>query len=71
MRKIAALSIVGLAALGLTACAAQDPNTPTEAPTGDAYIEYQQVVTPSGTVPCLVYVGYKQGGLSCDWDALP
>lgn len=31
---------------------------------------YAEVETPRGTVPCIVYDGIDEGGVSCDWSGL-
>jgi uncharacterized lipoprotein YmbA len=30
-------------------------------------ITYVEVATPSGSIPCIVYDGNTEAGLSCDW----
>lgn len=45
------------AALMLAGCTAQD----------EATVWTQQVDTPNGPVTCVLYDGYKSGGVSCNW----
>ena len=33
----------------------------------DVFTEYVITLTDTRQVDCVVYSGYKQGGLSCDW----
>lgn len=67
--------VVALAGCGTVSDGSEPAGPPTvEAkPPDQGYITQvnQQVVYPNGvikTVPCLVYTGYKLGGMSCDWD---
>lgn len=58
MKRIIAISIVALLALaGCGSSGAKD----------DVYVVNVDV---NGTqVPCVVYDGYKAGGITCDWEA--
>lgn len=78
-----AVSLLGVACLlGLAGCGAK--KNPTAAPLTEAsgcdliapqdvylngHVETCTVTMPdTRRVTCIVYVGHKQGGLSCDWD---
>lgn len=68
-RTLAALSAAVLA-LTLTGCGETAPDEPGQAPVvvGDG-MYVKTVDLPDGReVTCVVYAGYKAGGLSCDWD---
>jgi hypothetical protein len=55
-----------IGALALTGCGQLGEET--NADSGGHEIRYVEVTTPHGTVPCLVYQGYRKGGLDCDWE---
>lgn len=59
------LILVVVAALALTGCGSITTGEETDA----SNIRYVEVTTPGGTVPCLVYTGYRKGGLDCNWEA--
>lgn len=73
-----------LTAITLTLCtalagcgSASEPSTPAHAVRSidsqcsdmdDEFSECVITLTDTRQVDCVVYLGYKQGGLSCDWD---
>lgn len=63
MKKIAALVLVGLFALGLTGCGQTDEEI------GTSYLYEGSVKLKDGReVTCIKYAAYNKGGLSCDWE---
>ena len=64
--------------LALAGCgSASEPSTPAHAVRSvdsqcsagaDLFTECVVTLTDTRKVDCVVYSGYKQGGLSCDWD---
>lgn len=43
------------------------PSTRSAPPGADVFTECVITLTDTRKVDCVVYSGYKQGGLSCDW----
>ena len=69
MKKM--IPILALLALSLTGCAFEAPGAPTKGYVPDeqpTYVRVEQVVTPEGEVTCVIYEGFKSGGVTCDWD---
>ena len=57
------LIVAGMLALGLAGCSAES-----EAATNT---DVSGIVVPlldGGSVTCVVYEGYKAGGITCDWE---
>lgn len=59
------LIVAGMLALGLAGCSA--------GPSGDVATntDVSGIVVPlpdGGSVTCVVYEGYKAGGITCDWE---
>lgn len=73
MRRFFALACPILLACSLAGCGSQDtrqPDPKAECTAQDSETNLSECsVTLSDTrkVDCVVYSGYKQGGLSCDW----
>lgn len=68
MKKM--IPILALAALSLTGCMSEAPGAPTKGYAPDeqpTYVRVEQVVTPEGEVTCVIYEGYKSGGVTCNW----
>ena len=68
-RKIATAATVLLAAFALTGCAAGNEG-PVVNSGGDEIFTYTVPFEDGSSVNCLVYDGYKAGGLECIWEDL-
>lgn len=66
-RSVVALALSGLVMTSLACTRVEADDTPITDFEGITYIEQE---TPRGKVPCLVFEGFKKGGLSCDWSAV-
>ena len=61
MKKLLAGAVVALAALTTVACSVEEGEN-------SGYLEEYEYILDSGrVVTCIVYDGFKAGGLSCDW----
>jgi hypothetical protein len=65
LKKIAALVLVGIFALGLTGCSKWDNNEGYK----DKGWSSQNIATPNGTVTCVLFDGYDGDSISCDWNS--
>lgn len=71
MTKIAKLAAIGtLAVIALAGCGSDD--APAETPAAET--SYGQVLVrvvdvDGRKIPCVVFEGYKAGGITCDWNA--
>lgn len=79
MRKTTRITLaITVICMALAGCgSASEPSTPAHAVTSidsqcsdmdDEFSECVITLTDTRQVDCVVYSGYKQGGLSCDWD---
>lgn len=78
MRKTTRITLaITVICMALAGCgSASEPSTPAHAvgsidsqcsDTDDEFRECVITLTDARQVDCVVYSGYKQGGLSCDW----
>ena len=79
MRKTTRITLaITVICMALAGCgSASEPSTPAHAVRSidsqcfdmdDEFSECVITLTDTRQVDCVVYSGYKQGGLSCDWD---
>lgn len=74
MKKILVNAAAVLAVVGLAGCSGNVSTTENETgltvsnDCGESAVSVVQVPTDTGSVTCAVLVGFKKGGLSCDWN---
>lgn len=79
MRKTTRITLaITVICMALAGCgSASEPSTPAHAVRSvdsqcsagaDVFTECVITLTDTRQVDCVVYLNYKQGGLSCDWD---
>lgn len=79
MRKTTRITLaITVICMALAGCgSASEPSTPAHAvrsvdsqcsADSDVFTECVITLTDTRQVDCVVYSGYKKGGLSCDWD---
>ena len=66
--KIKTIGIVGLGAVALLLAGCSRETSPESQQGTNGVVSTFYAKTIDGrTIPCVVWSGYKQGGLSCDW----